>query len=96
MASRFTAPVVIIAVSIPLIFRMIPRNGFYGFRVPKTLASDSVWYPANQASGIALLVAGCIWLAAAFGAVPPGYVTLVGVSAIGVALVVSFLYLRTL
>ena len=94
--SKFTAPIVIIIVSIPLILRMIPRNGFYGFRVPKTLASDNVWYPANQASGVALLLAGCIWLAAALGAVPPRYVTLVGISAIGGALVVSFLYLRTL
>jgi uncharacterized membrane protein len=94
--SKFTAPIVIIIISIPLILRMIPRNGFYGFRVPKTLASDTVWYPANQASGIALLLAGCIWLAAALGAVPSSYVTLVGISAIGGALVVSFLYLRTL
>ena len=94
--SKFTAPIVIIIVSIPLILRMIPRNGFYGFRVPKTLASDNVWYPANQASGVALLLAGCIWLAAALGAVPPRYVTLVGISAIGGALAVSFLYLRTL
>jgi uncharacterized membrane protein len=96
MGSKLTAPIIIIAVSIPLILRMIPRNGWYGFRVPKTLASDQVWYPANQAAGIALLLAGCIWLAAAFGAVPPRYVTLVGMSAIGGALLVSFLYLRTL
>jgi uncharacterized membrane protein len=94
--SKFTAPIVIITVSIPLILRLIPRNGLYGFRVPKTLASDNVWYPANQAAGIALLLAGCIWLAAAFGFVPQRYVTLVGVSAIGGAVLVSFLYLRTL
>ena len=41
-------PVLLIAVSIPLMLGMVPRNHWYGFRTPKTLSSDSVWYPANR------------------------------------------------
>src|SRR5256885_1442003 len=40
------APILILA-SIPLMLRWVPRNRFFGFRVPATLRSDSVWYDAN-------------------------------------------------
>jgi len=49
---------VLIVVSIPLIFRWIPRNRFYGFRVPATLADDKIWYEANALSGRHLFVLG--------------------------------------
>jgi hypothetical protein len=42
---------VLILLSIPLIFRWVPRNRIYGFRIPATLASDSVWYDVNALSG---------------------------------------------
>lgn len=96
MGARLTPPIVLISVSIPLILKMIPRNSVYGFRVPKTLASDAVWYPANQVSGLALLAAGLVWTAAAMGAVPARYATATGVTAVGVAVAISFLYLRKL
>ena len=32
MAANLFAPLVIMIVSVPLIFRMIPRNRIYGFR----------------------------------------------------------------
>jgi hypothetical protein len=32
----------------PLVQRKIGRNGLYGFRTPKTLASDKAWYAANH------------------------------------------------
>ena len=32
---------------IPLVQRKIGRNGLYGFRTPKTLASDEAWYAVN-------------------------------------------------
>jgi uncharacterized membrane protein len=38
---------VLILVSIPLMLRWVPRNRFFGLRVPATLRSDSVWYDAN-------------------------------------------------
>ena len=89
MGTRLTPPIVLISVSIPLILKMIPRNRMYGFRVPKTLASDAVWYPANQVSGVALLAAGIVWAAAAMGAVPQRYATATGVTAVGVAVAVG-------
>jgi uncharacterized membrane protein len=42
----------------PLIMGRVPRNGWYGFRVPKTLSSDEIWYPANRYAGYQLLHAG--------------------------------------
>jgi hypothetical protein len=58
------APLLIIAVSIPLILEKVPRNHWYGFRTPKTLSSDAVWYPANKIGGKYFVVAGLIQLAA--------------------------------
>ncbi len=51
--------------SVPLILGRIPRNRFYGFRLPKTLASDAVWYPANRMSGIAMVAAALFGMLAA-------------------------------
>jgi hypothetical protein len=31
----------------PLVQRKIGRNGLYGFRTPRTLASDEAWYAVN-------------------------------------------------
>ncbi len=45
-------------VSLPLVASRVKRNPFYGFRTPKTLASDAVWYPANRYAGRALFWAG--------------------------------------
>jgi uncharacterized membrane protein len=50
--------VVLIALSIPLINGAVGRNHFYGFRTPKTLASDHIWYAANYVLGWDLLWAG--------------------------------------
>ena len=43
--------IVFCIISVPLIKGRVPRNHWYGFRVPKTLRSDSIWYPANAYSG---------------------------------------------
>ena len=63
----FKAVVTVIAVdllialvSIPLIFRKVPRNWAYGVRTPATLSSDEIWYPANEYGGKALLVASLV------------------------------------
>jgi uncharacterized membrane protein len=40
-----------IGFAIPLIAGRVPRNLWYGVRVPKTLRSDDVWYPANRYFG---------------------------------------------
>ncbi|MBM4089994.1 MAG: SdpI family protein, partial [Planctomycetes bacterium] len=44
--------------SMPLIFRKIPPNVWYGFRVRATLENTEVWYPANQYAGTWLFWVG--------------------------------------
>lgn len=91
------APLAIVVLSVPLMLEWVPRNPIYGFRTPRTLSEDRVWYPANRVAGIALGCAGMIWLAAAYlipRVVSPDQVknwTIgVGLSALGAALLVSF------
>jgi uncharacterized membrane protein len=82
-------------VSVPLIFEWIPRNGFYGFRTPRTLESDAVWYPANKTAGILLTVVGVIWLLLAVFL--PGWPNeIIGVALLIVAAVLSFVSLSTI
>ena len=57
-------PLGIVVVSIPLIFGMVPRNHWYGFRTPKTLSSDTVWYQANRIGGKYFVAASLIQLIA--------------------------------
>jgi uncharacterized membrane protein len=81
------APLIVVVVSLPLIAGKIKRNSFYGFRTPRTLASDAAWYPANRIGGILFLCAGLIWLMTGVG---------VGLGAIGIAAVVWFGYALSL
>jgi len=43
-----------------LLFGKIKRNIFYGFRLPKTLSNDEIWYKANKHVGRDFLVSGII------------------------------------
>jgi uncharacterized membrane protein len=54
------AGLVVAGVSIPLILRRIPMNGFYGVRIPKSFVSDDNWYAINAYGGRVLAVAGAI------------------------------------
>jgi len=65
--------------AVPLIQRRVKRNVLYGFRTPKTLSDDSIWYPANEYAGRRLLKAGVATAIAAValdlapGLTVPGY-----------------------
>lgn len=54
------AGLVVIGISIPLIFRRIPMNRFYGMRIPKSFVSDANWYATNVYGGRVLVIAGAI------------------------------------
>ena len=41
-------------VSIPLIANLVPPNRFYGFRTPRTLSNERIWYRVNRFAGWAL------------------------------------------
>ena len=52
--------VLLMIISIPLILRVVPPNGVYGFRTASTQSNSAIWYPANTFMGWALLVAAAI------------------------------------
>lgn len=67
--SHIFSNLLIIAVSIPLIYEMVPMNRLYGFRFKKSYESEENWYRVNKYGGkqlllwgIALLLLGTITL----------------------------------
>lgn len=61
-----TPSLIILALSLPLILGVVPRNRFYGVRVPQTMADDATWYSTNRLGGIALCLASLGYLGVAF------------------------------
>ena len=59
--------ILLIGVSIPMYSGKIKRNKYYGFRTPKTLSSDEIWYQVNHDSGLYMIVAGIVILLTACG-----------------------------
>jgi uncharacterized membrane protein len=73
--------ILMMVLAVPMILQRVRPNIWYGIRTRKTLSDETVWYPANQYAGKALLLAGSVmavggvvlqWAVsrAAFGAVP--------------------------
>jgi uncharacterized membrane protein len=52
--------VLLVLVSLPLLFRRIPPNAFYGLRVPATYADEWVWYEANALTGRDMVALGVL------------------------------------
>jgi uncharacterized membrane protein len=48
------------ALAIPLLFDKIPPNPWYGFRVPSTLADETLWYKVNRYAARWLFLAGVV------------------------------------
>jgi len=53
------------AISVPMINHRVKRNPWYGFRTPKTLSNDRIWYAANEHSGRMLFLTGILTIMAA-------------------------------
>ena len=47
-------------ISLPLIFRKVPRNPVYGYRTRATLKDDTIWYEANAYFGRWFLAASAL------------------------------------
>jgi hypothetical protein len=77
----FFPPITIILTCLPLLFKMIPRNRWYGVRVREAYASEGAWYAINQIGAVALIVASLVWFVAAIY-VPAKYVPAIGLSLI--------------
>src|SRR5438309_1453248 len=90
--------VLIAILGIPLVLRMVPPNGFYGFRTPATRSTPDIWYPANVFAGWALVIAAAISAIVLFMLPPttdPSSAAIIVVPLLG-ALVACFVYLRRL
>ena len=54
------------ALSVPLAAQKVGPNPLYGFRTPRTLKDDRVWYPVNRVAGRnGIVLAGFLALASA-------------------------------
>lgn len=58
----YVVPLVVSAVSVPMILGRVPPNSSYGFRTRKTLRSPEIWYPANRAAGCFMVGAATVSL----------------------------------
>ena len=97
--------ILLIALSIPLIKGKVPPNGLYGFRIPLTMNSPEIWYPANRYAGKWLLGSAIFLLVASIGLpILPGmtmdsYAICVALIALGMLtciFIFSWLYARKL
>ena len=52
-----------VGLGIPLKQGRIPPNHFYGFRTPRTLTDEKVWYPANRVLGADMIRGGTVIVA---------------------------------
>ena len=50
--------VIVVLVGIPLAIKKVPPNLILGFRTPKTLMNDELWYEVNYYTGIELIGTG--------------------------------------
>jgi uncharacterized membrane protein len=55
-------PLLIIGLATPMALGKVRPNQVYGFRTPKTMSSEAIWYQANRLAGINLVVAGAVAL----------------------------------
>jgi hypothetical protein len=99
------AGLLLAGLSLPLIWRKVSPNPWYGFRVRQTVDDPAVWYPANAYAGKGLLGVGLSTCAAAIALffVPgisldwyAGLVAVVAFGGLAVTVVLSFRYLGQL
>lgn len=72
LASMVVTATLIFALSVPLAAGRVAPNRWYGFRTPRTVADERVWYPVNRMAGrngivLAVLLAGFGLFTALFG-----------------------------
>jgi hypothetical protein len=68
MMTMFIASgIMLAALSVPMILKIIPPNGLYGFRVKKTMENPNIWYPVNAYSGKLLLAASLVQILISIG-----------------------------
>ena len=97
-ARLIAACVVYAIVGLPLILRIVPPNGVYGFRVAGT-GNAAMWYPANAFLGWALVAAAvcaAVLLITLPARIKPWVMRLAFFAPLCGALIASWLYLQAL
>jgi len=65
LGTIFAMNFLLAVLSIPFLWNLVPRNRFYGFRVPATLRDDQVWYSMNhRVARVMIPVCGVLALSA--------------------------------
>ena len=91
-------------VSLPLIFRKVPRNPIYGYRTRATLSDDELWYEANAYFGRWFVVTSLVAAVAAVtmylwrGVSPEAYLRLsvvLMVAPVAVTILLTSLFVRS-
>ena len=60
--TQIAGPVLMIALGLPLVFRLVPRNWLYGTRTWRTLrGSEETWYRQNVITGVVMVLVGVVW-----------------------------------
>jgi SdpI/YhfL family protein len=91
--------VLLVIISVPLILRLVPPNGMYGFRTGATRSTPAIWYQANAFSGWALSIAAIVsaaWLIVLPATAKRWILWAVFFGPVAAAVILSFAYLRTL
>jgi hypothetical protein len=58
----FAVPALLLFIAaIPLIFGLVPRNRFYGVRMPKTLSNDKIWYSVNRHAAVVIMIGSSVY-----------------------------------
>ena len=60
MISFVATGLFLIGLAIPMMLRRVKPNRWYGFRTPKTLSDDAIWYASNAYGGKLLLIFGIV------------------------------------
>lgn len=88
------AALVVVAAALPMWLGWIGPNRFWGFRTPRTLSDDKVWYAANRYAGIGLTLGGVLMgvLSGVSAAVPETFSALMALIGSGVVLTVAVMW----
>lgn len=61
--SSVRGPILFIALGLPLVFRLVPRNILYGARTQRALlTTEASWYRQNVITGVAMVLIGVVWI----------------------------------
>lgn len=58
--SMYVPTAIIAAISLPLAFKLVPPNRFYGIRTARSMSDEDIWYRTNCFGGFMLLAAAAV------------------------------------